>query len=1276
MPPKPIRFPTTSALEAYYQAAHWEVAPETYRRGVLGYVGHTKRWQRQANPTAHIQESWRHVKDWETRRVAQGVASMESWRRSQVAPIPGAAAILAARKSPFKPGGIIDPSVVFDTVKQMTLAAEKAGLSVITGTQSDLLAGYASKLHPQQVLPFGEFFRGGKLGMHQQFAHPTFVPRGVAALERGEHMVSGLIPRVVTSEIAEARVSKYGLARPQEVMLRTMVLSPRSRFGQALAQGASESEIALVAQQVRGTQFIVPGSYPSRHPALRGAQILKNSVAETAVPFGRGNAALALGRRLFIGGELTPAFTEATGIMAIATMQLAKEPAFLIEGMLQNVIASSARISRSHLRGTYRAFKRQGLEMSERMSLAVLTPGKSLLELGLSYATKHIGGMRGGAAVRYSRMTREVQAVFGMRRLIRDVGRGRGVRAIETGWLPEGDVGKIFTTGWRGRGYHPAVVKGFKVDPVNLMALSAQGPASARIAKKLAAEGVRQGGERARQWMALLGVSTGRLGRHAVKGVGPGATTVFEDVGTGLRGFQKLGLSGIDPTLGTRLRGLRTAGDVRALLQSGILPKGPTLLDLPESVRLPTPAVFENAKRLGFLTSRGGVKKGYKSALQRLIRTQGVETTLLPLPSLEAELGRLVPARLADDELIRTPKAIQSLGDLFETAGKWGLTQRTGASAAGAFYRQGTQDQTWGYLHALAGHTGRGRFLSRILKPRIRTGPENRVGGMWFPQITTGFDPAKLGLGENVLMPPEMGFNELGISVEAAQRMGIKGARPGKTVYGLGQYFPSVVPGTLSGQKIRILSSEFVGPNEVVTNVANRLQAFRDLDWDQMQVALHPSSVTKRQQRLAWREASKRTARYWNAIPHAERAALASRPFESGLAGLLQRGPFGGWTEDQLVGAVRQKATSGLYYEPTMQLREAVLQRYGTKSYYGQQAIGTAYQLAAIKKGLTGQEGPSELFEMLKTIPRDLKAGRKLYIDRAEGIIARMAGSGIESDVILGLRREKGDYRRAARQLVRAAGDIRDPLTSPGSSLGRLATGEERLTTPAMITTAGRARTSVRNTFSEQLMGWGPAVHAPAEVTRSLAAANQAAQSQGAVGRAAGGLFARAERFWGNMPRSAQYLVGGVGALLGLRVVASHLFGNEPSVPSGMNISPELAARIAMQQQAGMGGAPLPPDPLVMSGIHENSMQRPYVPMSPVPARVTHPLRLSPKIHLSGSDTRNADGLGVGMHLAHAFRTDAGPPRVGIMTTEASSVNRLDLLNDRRMRQENRLHHV
>lgn len=1283
-------------LESYYRHTHWEVAPEIYKRGVAGYVSQSMRWQRELN--ARVRMTRRSVERetafelehgvglfskaalrrvpiqdrWRFNRVLQGVADPELWRLAHVVDIPGAKEVLRRKGSPFVSGGGLDPTKVWDPLKEIAGLAEKAGLSLATSRADDIIAGRASILRPEQINVAGAFYRGDKAGLYQLMVHPTFASRGVAQLEKGEFGISGVIPRLVTPKIAEQRLGPTGQARLQEVMLRTAYVNPKSSLGRRLAQGAGETEIAFTSRLVGGAQFLVAGAHPSRHPALRGAVISKSSVAETAVRFGLGEAVTVAGRRRFIGGELAPAFTEATGITGMVTMELAKEPGFLIESMLQDVIASSAQISRTHLKGTYRAFKRYGFgTINEQKSLAILTPSQTLLEAGLSYATKHIGGMRGGAAVRYARMTREVQAFLGVRRAIRALAQERGVPSpMRTQFLPP-EMGnapvKVGVSAWHARGYHPAIRKGFKVDPVNLMALSAQGSASARVANLLAAEGVKQGGARARQWMALPGLITGRIGRLSVTRRGRIADLAFEDVGTGLTGFQKLSARDIHPTLGTWLTGKRTVGDIRELLRSGAVPRGPILLELPGPVRLPTAGILRSAKRLGIADR--------PDLIERMVARQGVATHVLPLPSLEAELGRLVPKHLADAERVRLPGALRAMGSLLETAGKWGLASRFGSEAS-AVYQTRVQQQAAGYLDALAAHSGGHRFLSRILKPRIRTGPGGRVGGMWFPQITTGFSSEALGFGQNLIAPPAVGINELGMSVSAARHLGIRRAQAGTEELALGQFFPAVVPGTLSGYKVRVFGDQVLGPNMIVTHVANRLQAFRDLDWDQMQVVLFPSTVSKRLRRKTWRESVHRTQRFWENVPHALRAELEGKPFEQGMAGMLRRGPFGGWTEEQLIKALRQKTLSGLYYEPTMALRESALQLYGPKSYYAQQAIGVAYQFSGIKKGLTGKEEASDLFDLLRTVPEQRHGkGLKLYIDKAEEIIGKMAGQGIESDVILGLNREKGDYRKAARQLVRAATANRNPMTDPGRTLGRLASGAAPLNTGQFLETIERAGPSVRNRYLGELTGLGPVVQAPAEVARSIADINRVAQEQGAVGRAAGGIFARARQFWSEMPLPAKYAAGGLGALLGMRVVASHLFGDEPSPPSGMSISPELAARIAMQQQQGMGGAPLPPDPLVAAGIHENSRQQPYVPMSPVPARVTHPLQISPKIHISGSDTRNVDGAGLGMHLANALRTGLGPTHVGIMATEASPMNRIDLLNDRRMRKESRLHY-
>jgi hypothetical protein len=153
------------------------------------------------------------------------------------------------------------------------------------------------------------------------------------------------------------------------------------------------------------------------------------------------------------------------------------------------------------------------------------------------------------------------------------------------------------------------------------------------------------------------------------------------------------------------------------------------------------------------------------------------------------------------------------------------------------------------------------------------------------------------------------------------------------------------------------------------------------------------------------------------------------------------------------------------------------------------------------------------------------------------------------------------------------------------------------------------------------------------------------------VAKAGTSVLDRAGAWWSKMSTGGKAAVAGVGALLGLRIISSYMFGNEPSVGPGMRITPELMARHAMQGSSE--GAPLPPDPMVMPGMHQ-SMQRPYVPFSPPTARVHNSLATSPSLSMDITEQGSGDSAhSIGMNLGMVAGSYAGAPLTGVFAVDS-----------------------
>jgi hypothetical protein len=159
------------------------------------------------------------------------------------------------------------------------------------------------------------------------------------------------------------------------------------------------------------------------------------------------------------------------------------------------------------------------------------------------------------------------------------------------------------------------------------------------------------------------------------------------------------------------------------------------------------------------------------------------------------------------------------------------------------------------------------------------------------------------------------------------------------------------------------------------------------------------------------------------------------------------------------------------------------------------------------------------------------------------------------------------------------------------------------------------------------------------------------------------------------MPKWGKYAAGGIGALLGLRVIASHLGSNEPyDGPHDSRMPPGARAQMGMQ---GMGGSgpPLPSQPYGGPGVHEASYSRPYVPFSPPTARITSPLDRTPKTHIVATDTQERRLDGLGAYLGSQMNANMDNSAVSIVTNQIGGHSeRLELLKDREQRRENRLY--
>ncbi len=171
---------------------------------------------------------------------------------------------------------------------------------------------------------------------------------------------------------------------------------------------------------------------------------------------------------------------------------------------------------------------------------------------------------------------------------------------------------------------------------------------------------------------------------------------------------------------------------------------------------------------------------------------------------------------------------------------------------------------------------------------------------------------------------------------------------------------------------------------------------------------------------------------------------------------------------------------------------------------------------------------------------------------------------------------------------------------------------------------------------------------------------------------AAGGLWNRAQSFWGRTPTWGKVAIGAIGGLLGLRIGKSLLFGDEPMGPA-MRIPPEVAARAQLGDM--YSGAPLPPTPIMGPGIHTDTMPRPTVPFSPPPARVTSPLSSGPSVMIDAESNFGASVQVIGRQFQRSLNAAEGPIATGVISSDAHGHSqRLTRLNDASDREMSRFY--
>jgi hypothetical protein len=357
---------------------------------------------------------------------------------------------------------------------------------------------------------------------------------------------------------------------------------------------------------------------------------------------------------------------------------------------------------------------------------------------------------------------------------------------------------------------------------------------------------------------------------------------------------------------------------------------------------------------------------------------------------------------------------------------------------------------------------------------------------------------------------------------------------------------------------------------------------------------------------------------------------------------------------------ISQKQLTPLWDKPVRMWQGTALQMYGAKGGDVMRALGVSYQMAIQKGGggagtaLLGQlQGLSPGGDVQQMIP-GIRAGLQEVATTARG-----AG-------VLGFGEATNDLaERVARVAMASAGlknatYFRDLFSKKGGLRP-----EEFLN--KLMTVRGQ-RTGTGRWVDRQvirMLGLGQRASSidvlADQVGLTPEAANAAMKAEGAA----------SGNIWARMPRWAKIGAGAFGALLGLRIIKSHLFGDEPDVPPGMRIPPEVAARMAMGPVDH--GAPLPPNPMVGPGLHQSMMPRPVVPFSPPPARINSPLSRGQEIRIDATETTGMDMHMMGMSMSAALEgAGASPSLTGVYSTNLVPSTRIAELNAREDRMNSR----
>jgi hypothetical protein len=1218
---------------------------------------------------------------------------------------------------PFGRHGLPEPRKGFARMQRAlreALTAGEIGISqIFMGKPEAMMKGRFPTGHIRDVLPFWMFMgkkRWAKPGLYQAMPW-KWMPVAAGAAEAFESAWTGrnaLVPRLTTPHLREAERRMGGMLSAP--MARIGVADPGSKFAQMLGgQIAGTSEAVLISEEMaKRLRFVRPG-----------AEGMPMALGRTAEQIGVGTGLYVPGLGKLNVARVVPA-KQLGGLHMVVAGDILRNEAEALQTMLGDVLARSVVESRGRLTPEIMsAVEQAGFGRIERAGAHIVYHANEgrLREMGFGEAWRKL--RRLGTEHTRGGLLEQVQVP--------------GIGAVSTF---VGQVGVRLGRNAPARG-------ALKVNPTDIMTAMTMDPATREIGQQMLARAKKLGGPRAQGLLAFLNPFMGRNLPETVGGIATKYRTLRPLQIAETFGQDLSRISSQDAIRRFLAQATRGPGGAKLGAAARAPLRGPVILDLPGAISVPSPEIFLNAPNWA------------APGVWDELRQAGTPTRKLALPSVQELFNLVEPlqrealySEVAAEAYGRVPKLFQSYGRVVEaaqsfeaTAAKFGIASEQALAA-----RSGLETALFlgeeSFLSQFLSHTGKDRLVSGALLPAI--GGREGFRGVYAtiqqhisqladaPADKLGFALSKQVAERELGITAKFAHEQLGLDIQQ-----IRALRTGEaqfveqTVFDKttrkwlkrkrwfdpemfvgGQFYPSVVPETSGIFRLRIVDPTGPGSHNVIyTNVADRLAAFRDLDWDAMRMFIFGEGFAQDELQRAWQLQQGRVQRIHGYLKQAIDAGDVPIP-TSGLEAALQPlseegarwrkhiqdvvGKQGGLSAKEMdflfgdEGALSQGVLGGLFgqklktplFDPKMRLWQQQ-----AEVLFGVEAgnvVGVAGQVAAIKKG----RGEIDTFfaevervgQMFKKSQQAGQMRQHAEYDKAvKAIRDQLQGlwkEGRVSDILLGFSSK--EYTDAAQKLIEVSasaanlsGDEQAILINlHKEKLNRMATGEamthaELGKNLGALTAEGKpVRGGVIQNFFADIMGFGPAGAHPTgdrwlkygkpaydATEEALSAANAAMQSQGAAGKAAGGTLEKAAKFWDDMPGGARTAITGIGAAIGtlltLRILKSHLFGDEPSMPPGMRIPPEMAMRAAMGPE--YTGAPLPPQPMIGSGLH-TGMGRPIVPFSPPTARVMAPTARQPRIHVTADDPQDLNLSEIGRSLSQATAMVSGPSVTGVFT--------------------------